>query len=191
VKLLTDIGKTPPSPITTWANVKWSKILINSVPVGINKNRGPWTPEENHYSLATHNPSYTSLLITQQPNWVRPPSTLTLGTQSSLVMAFEDPDGTARCTLLASKYLYIHGNRARVSCWKETPHPNTNTNPLTPTNARPLSPVIEPWSAAPSEKNAESADVTPPKTLPVTRNAPLPANPLPVTRSKSCGSGPL
>ena len=188
-KLLSDIGKTPPSPITTRANVKWSKILINSVPVGISKTRGPWTPEENHCSLAAHNPAYTSLTITQQPNWVRPPTTLTSGTRSSLVMAFEDPDGSARRTLLASKYLYIHGNRARVSRWKETPRPPTN--PLTPTNARPPSPATaERRSTAPSEENAGNDAATPPTTLPATRPYRPTPTPKPVTRSKSHGGVP-
>jgi hypothetical protein len=37
-----NISLTPPgSFVTTWANVKWSKILINSVPVGKRPDRGP------------------------------------------------------------------------------------------------------------------------------------------------------
>ena len=56
------------------ANVKWSKILINSVPVGTREQ--PHTPEECHRSLVAHNPAYASLKVTQKPSWVRPPFTL-------------------------------------------------------------------------------------------------------------------
>ena len=185
-KLLSDINKAPPSPIKARANVKWSKILINSVPVGITKSRGPWTSEENHCSLAAHNPAYSSLTITHQPNWVRSPHTLTKDTQSSLVMAFEDPDGSVRRSLLANKYLYVHGARAKVSRWKETPRPNTNTP--TPTNARPPSPATaERRSTAPSEENAGDDAATPPTTLPASRPSTTKyrSTPTPVTRSKS------
>jgi hypothetical protein len=99
-----DTNGTPTSqPITARANVKWSKILINSVPIGITKERGPYTSKECHCSLIAHNPSYASLTITQKPSWVHPPDTLTHSTHSSLVVAFEDPEGTAHRNLLSSK----------------------------------------------------------------------------------------
>jgi hypothetical protein len=80
------------------ANVKWSKVLINSIPVGTREQ--PHTPEECHRSLVAHNPSYATLKVTQKPSWIRPPSTLRKGSHSSLVVAFEDPDGSARRSLL-------------------------------------------------------------------------------------------
>ena len=173
---------TPP-PITAKANVKWSKILINSVPVGILDNRGPWTPEECHRSLSAHNPIYPTLKITQKPSWVRSPSTLKRGSQSSLVMAFEDPDGSARRALLASKHLYVHGTCAKVSHWKEAPR--TSTKPPSSISARTPSLVLEPRSSAPPEETAESAIAQSPTTLPVARNITKPANPQPATRSSS------
>ena len=185
---------SPTSPsLTARANVKWSKILINSVPVGIRKdeklNRGPWTPDECHRSLIMHNPSCSSLTIAQKPSWVHPPSTLTINSQSSLVMAFEDPDGSIRRSLLANKFLYIHGTRAKVTRWKEPSHAQSKSP--TPSTAHPHSfATAERQSAAPLEKNVRSAVATPPESLPSPRNAPLPANPPPATRSKSRGGGP-
>jgi hypothetical protein len=64
-----NISLTPPGNfITTRANVKWSKILINSVSVGKHPDRGPWTPEECHRALIAHNPSYAALKVTQKPS---------------------------------------------------------------------------------------------------------------------------
>ena len=52
------------------ANVKWSKILIHRVPLGINSDpdhpRGAYTPEECHTSLITDNPQSASLKVTQK-----------------------------------------------------------------------------------------------------------------------------
>ena len=113
VKQFYSQANTPiPEDITARPNVKWSKILINSVPVGISDSRGPWTPNECNLALVAHNPFYASLTITQKPSWVRPPSTLKQGTLSSLVVAFEDPDGSARRTLLSSRQLFLLGTRA-------------------------------------------------------------------------------
>ena len=133
IEHLSDTNGIPlPHPITARANVKWSKILINSVPVGATKQRAPFSPDECHRSLVAHNPSYASLQITQKPSWVRPPSTLKPDTYSSLVVAFEDPNGSARRSLLSSKQLYILGARAKVSRWKENKRPSSKNNEPTP-----------------------------------------------------------
>ena len=39
---------TNPDDIQARANVKWSKILIHSIPTGVSNDRGPWTPDECH-----------------------------------------------------------------------------------------------------------------------------------------------
>jgi hypothetical protein len=101
--------------VTPQANVKWSKILINSVPVGKRTDHGPWTPEECHHTLIAHNPSYAALKVTQKPSWVCPPSSLKENTRSSLVVTFEDPDGSVQRSLLSNKQLYLLGTRAKVS----------------------------------------------------------------------------
>jgi hypothetical protein len=49
----------------TRPNVKWSKILINGTPTGVQSVRAQaYTPDECHESLANENPSYATLLIT-------------------------------------------------------------------------------------------------------------------------------
>jgi hypothetical protein len=89
-----DAVNTIPPPQTR-PNVKWAKILINGIPTGVQSNRGTaYSPDECHSSLASENPSYASLFVTQKPSWVRNPSTYTVGSSSSLVVAFEDPDGS-------------------------------------------------------------------------------------------------
>ena len=67
------------------------------------------------------NPTYASLQITQKPSWVRPPSSYTHGSASSLSVASEDPDGSKVKTLLAERYLYAFGNRASIKKWKYRP----------------------------------------------------------------------
>lgn len=136
--------------LTARANVKWSKILINSVPTGKCDTRGPWTPEECHRALTAHNPTYATLTITQKPSWVRNPTSYKNGDHSSLVVAFEDPTGSHRRTLLSSRQLYLLGVRAKVSRWKEAPRPSQTTT----TPAAPPSPTD-----SVSETRASSPDV--------------------------------
>ncbi len=116
--------------ISTQANVKWSKILINNVPTGVDTDHEPWSTVECHISLTTHNPSYATLKITQKPSWVKPPSSYTAGSSSSLVVAFKDLSCTICTSLLQQKQLLILGVRAKVTCWKEpTCTPPTTTTP--------------------------------------------------------------
>ncbi|KAN0115821.1 hypothetical protein V8E52_006530, partial [Russula decolorans] len=118
-----------PDNITARANVKWSKILINSIPTGVSETRGPWTPEECHRALTAHNPAYATLTITQKPSWARKPTSYKKGDCSSLIIAFEDPDGNLRRSLLSNKQLYLLGVRAKVTRWKETPRPSPTKPP--------------------------------------------------------------
>jgi hypothetical protein len=71
----------------TWANVKWSKILINRLPTGATNSRGAYAPDECHAALTSENHSYSPLIIAQKPSWVKPPSTFTTGSSLSLLMA--------------------------------------------------------------------------------------------------------
>jgi hypothetical protein len=140
VKLADTVGRPVTHPVTPRANVKWSKLLINSVPIGCGKS-GPYTPLECHSSLLAHNPSYASLKITQKPSWVRTPSTLKAGKTSSLVFAFEDPDGNAKRSLLSNKQLYILGTRAKVTRWtdkkRSSPPTNQHSQPTNPPSDAP------------------------------------------------------
>ena len=100
------------------ANVKWSKLIINGVPTSASNTRNPYTPEECHTALSAINPSYATLSITQKPSWVRPPSSYSHGSASSLSVAFEDQSGEKLKAILAERYLYLFGNRASVKKWK-------------------------------------------------------------------------
>ena len=62
------------SRILACANVKWSKVLINGVPLlGAGPATSPAPSAALHVSLIEHNPSYKALKITQMPSWVGPP----------------------------------------------------------------------------------------------------------------------
>ena len=118
--LSTTLKLTSHSPFTQpRANVKWSKISINGVPTGASPTRTPYTPEECHAALAAINSTYAALQITQKPSWVRPPTSYSHDSVSSLSVAFEDPDGCKAKALLVERYLYIFGNRATVKKWKQ------------------------------------------------------------------------
>ncbi|KAI9433082.1 hypothetical protein BJY52DRAFT_1398861 [Lactarius psammicola] len=94
--------KHPTAPrITT--NIKWSKIVINNVPTGASSTCGPWTPDQCHEALVADNPECATLKITQRPSWVKPPNSYGADTSSSLVFAFEDPDGNIAQSLIKSK----------------------------------------------------------------------------------------
>ncbi|KAH9019227.1 hypothetical protein EDB85DRAFT_2153971 [Lactarius pseudohatsudake] len=117
------------------ANVRWSKIRINNIPTGVSSSGGPWTPDECHEALLTDNPGYTKLNITQRPSWVKHPDTY--GT-SSLVFAFEDPDGHLAQDLINSRHMYIFGTGATVKPWTDsqalltaTDPPHTSPHPFT------------------------------------------------------------
>ena len=74
----------PLPPPTIRPNVKWSKLLINSVPTGVAPFCDARTPDECHTALVTDNPSYATLNITQKPSWVRNPLSYAEGAVSSL-----------------------------------------------------------------------------------------------------------
>src|SRR6266566_2176829 len=168
-----------PEGLLARANIKWSKILINSVPIRTRDR--PWMPEECHRSLVAHNPAYASLTITQKPSWVRPPSTLKKGSHSSLIVAFKDPDGSAHRSLLSTRQLYLLGVRAKVSQWKEKPCPShTHSSPT----ASPATSVLEPLTHSPRSSTPDavmaeepcsptpSTSATRKHSLPTTSNTP-------------------
>jgi hypothetical protein len=106
-----------PEPLIR-ATTKWSKILLNGVPTGVTDRRDAYTPEECHRTLLADNPHYAQLTITQKPSWVKPPSSYSTSSSSSLVFAFEDPDGSKKQILLNSKHMYLYGTRATIRSWK-------------------------------------------------------------------------
>jgi hypothetical protein len=109
---------TSPPP-TIRANTKWAKITINSAPTGKVATRGPFTLDECHAALAAANPYYATLLITQKPSWVHPPTSYKEGAISSLSIVFKDPDGARLKTLLVDCYIFFHSNRTSIKKWKQ------------------------------------------------------------------------
>ena len=115
------------SCILARTNVKWSKVLINGVPLfGAGPATSPAPSAALHASLVDNNPSYKALKITQMPSWVRAPATYQPTQEKlSLVVAFEDPDGSIARDLIKAKSLFVFGVQATVKKWKyKAPHPN-------------------------------------------------------------------
>jgi hypothetical protein len=164
----------------TRPNVKWSKVLINGIPTGVQFDReNAYSPEECHEALASENPYYASLLVTQKPSWVRPPTSYTTGSSSSLVVAFEDPDGCKAKALLADKYLYAFGARATAKRWKQRPSKSkSKTPPPAPRTPSPPLPAVNwltggamPPSASPSPFPPPFSHPAPPPSSPQKRKA--------------------
>lgn len=75
-KALTEAYSSPVTPLTaplTHANVKWSKVLINGLPTEVTDSRGAYTSNECHAALTAENPSYSPLIIAQNPHGLSPP----------------------------------------------------------------------------------------------------------------------
>jgi len=51
---------------------------------------------------------------------------------SSLVVAFEDPDGERLKSLLAAQYLFAFGTRATAKKWKQRTHRKQTTSNVNP-----------------------------------------------------------
>ena len=113
--------------ISPQPNVKWLKIKINSIPMGKVEGIEPYTLETCHNNLAAENPVYTSLGITQKPSWICHPLLYENNTVSSLIVAFEDPDGSKLREFLTTCQLCLLGTHARVMNWKQTPNPPYQT----------------------------------------------------------------
>ncbi|KAH9163630.1 hypothetical protein EDB89DRAFT_2078604 [Lactarius sanguifluus] len=114
-----------PIPIASRENMRWSRLLINGLPTGVSATRGAFTPTECHDSLMIDNPVYWSLQFTQLPSWVRRPDSYQPGSLSSLVVTFEDPDGSTLRTLLTSRSLYAFGSTGDLKRWKSKPRAKT------------------------------------------------------------------
>ena len=120
--LTTAIQSTLPEPttsLTSYANVKWSKLLINRVPTGISNNTPAHSSVECQHMLALDNLSYRCLTITQLPSWVHSPSSYSSGSYSSLVVTFKDPDGLIASSIVSTKWLYLFSMQATVKRWKK------------------------------------------------------------------------
>lgn len=125
----------PQTPPTLCHNIKWSKLCLNAIPMGKTETQEAQSPNQVHHALATENPSYATLTITQKPSWVWD-STYTSGTTSFLSVSFEDPNGTSAQNLLCHCTLYAFGHVIMVKRWKQSPPKcKTTTNPAPPTTS--------------------------------------------------------
>jgi len=155
--LTTAIQSTLPKLMTSLAsraNVKWSKLLINGVPTGIDEETLAHSSAVCQHALALDNPSYGRLTITQLPSWVCSPFSYTPSSYSSLVVAFEDPNGLIASSIVATKWLYLFGMQATVKRWKQKPHIGCQSF----MGQGPCSPQAVPSGAAtPAAKNAATS----------------------------------
>ena len=164
-----------PTPLASHPNVKWSKLLINSVPTGATEISPANTREECHQALLHDNPSYRRLRITQLPSWVRKPSEYKPHSASSLVVAFEDPDGSALSSLIAARHLYGFGSQLTIRKWKNPP-PSPKKKHASCIR-RGLAKPLAPGPAAMRDKVPDMTMATP--------RAPPPARPQPVPQLPS------
>jgi len=108
--------------ISSCLNVKWGKVLINSVPTGVSEGcPTAHSPAACWQELIANNPSLRHLKVCQLPSWVRRPSLYHPGSQSSLVFSFEDPDGLIGPSLIRARCVYAFGSQCRVSRWRYPP----------------------------------------------------------------------
>ena len=108
--------------ISSRLNIKWGKVLINLVPTGVSKGHPTaHSPATCWQDLILNNPSLCHLMVCQLPSWVRRPSLYQLGSQSSLVFSFEDPDGSLGPALIHARHVYAFGSQCRVSRWRYPP----------------------------------------------------------------------
>ena len=105
--------------ISSRLNVKWGKVLINSVPTStIKEHPHAHSPPTCWQVLIDNNPSLCHLKVCQLPSWVRRPSLFKPGLQSFLVLAFEDPDGMIAPSLIQIHHVYAFGAQCQVKAWK-------------------------------------------------------------------------
>jgi len=108
--------------ISSCQNVKWGKVMINSIPTGVIEGH-PYahSPAACWQSLIDNNPSLRHLKVCQLPSWVRRPSLYQPGSQSSLVIAFKDLDGSLAPSLICARNVYAFGAQCHVVRWRNPP----------------------------------------------------------------------
>ena len=104
--------------ISSHLNVRWGKVLVNGVPTGVlDDSPAAHSPSACLQDLLENNPSLRPLKVIQLPSWVQVPRLFQPSSSSSLVFAFEDPDGTLTPSLIAARHLFCFGARVTVRCW--------------------------------------------------------------------------
>ncbi|CUA75631.1 Muscle M-line assembly protein unc-89 [Rhizoctonia solani] len=104
--------------LTISRDVPWSKLMLSSVFARDFSDDPVYSNEMLHEALI-RNTAITNLKITQKPRWVRPPQEIK-GFRSSIVFAFEDPDGSIAKSLLRAQ-IFMFGSPVRVKRWVDKP----------------------------------------------------------------------
>ena len=108
--------------VSSHLNVRWGKVLINGVPTGVLEGSpAAHSPSSCLQELLEHNSSLRPLKVTQLPSWVRPPRLFQPGSSSSLVVAFEDPDGAIAPSLIAARHFFCFRAHVTVRRWRQPP----------------------------------------------------------------------
>ena len=153
------------SHLTVRANIKWSKVLINAMPLQC-PGSAPRvaTSMVLHALLTDNNPSYKALRITQLPSWVKAPATYNIAgpkTKLSLIVAFEDPDSSLAWSLIKAKSLFVFGVQAMVKKWKyKAPYHQTHVSHMV--NARLAVCVVVGKATLPPKPGAQAQAPLPP-----------------------------
>ena len=152
--------------ISSRLNVRWGKVLVNGVPTGVIDNSpAAHSPSACLQDLLENNPSLHPLKVTQLPSWVRAPRLFQPGSSSSLVFAFEDPDGTLAPSLIAARHLFCFGARVMVRRWRQPP-PSHRSRVPAQSRTKPPGPSVATIVAAVQALNPEAGPPRPGPALP-------------------------
>ena len=152
--------------VSSHLNVCWGKVLMNGVPTGI-KDDSPaaHSPSACLQDLLENNPSLRPLKVTQLPSWVQALRLFQPGSSSSLVFAFEDPDGTLAPSLIAARHLFCFGACATVRRWRQPPPSHRSWVPAQ-SRTKPPGPSAATLVAAARALNLEAGPPGPGPALP-------------------------
>ena len=152
--------------VSSCLNVRWGKVLVNGVPTGVTDNSSAaHSPSVCLQDLLENNPSLRPLKVTQLPSWVRAPRLFQPGSSSSLVFAFEDPDGTIAPSLIAARHLFCFGACIMVRRWRQPP-PSHRSQAAKPAAPVPRGPSAATLVAARTAINPEFGPPGPRPVLP-------------------------
>ena len=152
--------------VSSRLNVRWGKVLVNGVPTGVQDNSpAAHSPSVCLQDLLENNPSLRPLKVTQLPSWVRAPRLFQPGSSSSLVFAFEDPDGSIAPSLIATRHLFCFGARVTVRRWRQPPPSHRSRVPAQP-RAAPRGPSATTLVAAVRALNPDASPPGPGTELP-------------------------
>jgi len=121
-------------PIEPFSGTKWRCVCINGVPT---PQEGPaYMPGVIATQLKKHNSWSNNLRMPIQPYWIRPPSTIKMGQRSTIVLTFEDVDGTVQQGVLWQWKVFLFSWACTMRPWTEkkpTGDKQKKTAPVAPT----------------------------------------------------------